>query len=120
MYPEAALHLVYGKVDHESLKLIGHPASKKKEEKYSWAPPECGFVKPGTTEWTIIEGWILEPKSLSNFKFFIDNLSSAMNEVFNSKKLKWVPKCDHFTRFWQNGLWYAAGSRHLPNMAGAL
>ena len=107
MYSEASLHLIYGKVDHESLELIGHPAAKKKDREYSWAPPECGFIKPGSLAWTIIESWILDPKALANFKFFIDNISTAMNEVFNSKKLKWVPKSDHYVRFWQNGIWCA-------------
>eukprot|EP00966_Prymnesium_polylepis_P331469 7387028-Prymnesium_polylepis.1 len=44
LYPEAALSLVAGLTDDESLRTIGHAAAKQKTSDFSWTPPAAGHV----------------------------------------------------------------------------
>lgn len=77
LYPSAALHLLCGMVDHQSLLTIGHPAAKQKEAERSWKPPTAGFVKVGSLVWQILEGWVRDPRCLDKFSFYINDRSTA-------------------------------------------
>ena len=45
LYPRAALCLAAEFLEDESLRTIGHPASRKSEADFAWKPPEVGFIK---------------------------------------------------------------------------
>jgi hypothetical protein len=77
LYPSAALHLLCGMVNHQSLLTVGHPATKQKEAERSWKPPAAGFVKVGSLVWQIMEGWVRDPRCLDKFSFYINDRSTA-------------------------------------------
>jgi hypothetical protein len=104
LYPRAALSLAGGFLDDASLATIQHPATKKSETDFRWQPPDAGHIPVGGLAWEILESWVRDPQCLSKFKYYIDNISTAMNECFFSKKLKWLPKANHYVRFYRNGL----------------
>ena len=115
LYPEAALALVGGFLDHDALRTIGHAATKKKSEEYSFTPPTGGYVQVASLLWRCFESWVRDPACLAKFAFYIDNRSTAYCECFMSKKLKWNPKSSHRTRFYMNGIWCAV-SDHNENV----
>ena len=82
----------------------GHPASKKSDTDFKWEPPKCGFIGVSSIAWDILQSWVRDPQCLSKFKYYIDNLSTAMCECWNAKKLRWLPKLNHFPRFYSNGI----------------
>ena len=77
LYPLAALHLLCGMVNHESLLTIDHPAVKQKEAERGWKPPAAGFVEVGSLVWRILEGWVRDPRCLEKFSFYINDRSTA-------------------------------------------
>ena len=79
LYPRASLALCGEFLDDESLDTISHPASKKSETDFRWQPPDVGFIEVGSLAWEILEGWVRDPQCLSKFRYYIDNISTAMN-----------------------------------------
>ena len=61
----------------------------------------------GSLVWDVMESWVRDPRCLDKFSFYIDYRSTAYCEMFMSKKLKWLPKSNHRTRFYMNGIWFA-------------
>ena len=104
LYPDAFLHLAAGMYTADSLVLIGHPATKQKGEAWSWQPPGEGSVIPGSMVWRILEGWVRDPSSLSRFRYYINNRSTAGVESFAGKVHKWNEKRYHYSRYYMLGV----------------
>ena len=58
----------------------------------------------------------MDPQCLSKFEYYIDNVSTAMNECIFGKKLRWLPKASHFPRYYRNG-WCCASQYLLSQTA---
>lgn len=107
LYPDAFLHLAAGIYDAPSLLKIAHPATKQKGQPWSWSPPGEGCVKPGSTVWQILAGWVRDPQSLARFGYYINNRSTAGVESFAGKVHKWNEKRYHYTRYYMLGVHFA-------------
>jgi hypothetical protein len=110
LWREGIQHLVLGKEDSATLKLLNHPVAfppgtEGSTRQAKWVPPGKGYLSADSFAFSVVDSLAREPVWDDKFPSLIDGRMTFCNESFFHVLRKWVTKHSHFSRFYSLGIW---------------